>query len=327
MPTDTDESSRTLSPDDAFSVLGNPTRMEILQTLGMAAGSLTFSELRERTGVHDSGQFNYHLDKLTEHFVRKSDEGYTLRPAGRRVIEAVLSGFVTEPVDVPPMEIARVCPFCGETVLAGYWNENLILLCPGCPGRYAVGERPGWDIPPGEYGYLGRLPLPPAGIRDRPIDEAWRTAWIWANLEFISMSAGVCPRCSGSPDYEIDVCDVHPEDGGFCEDCGGRFAVRGKATCRTCRYLVEGQFSLFLMDNLDLLDFLTSNGRNPVAPGDETPPKLAIVHANYTEEVRSREPFEGRFTFTLDDESITLTVDDDLSVNDVTRGSSAERGD
>ncbi|MFB6217741.1 MAG: winged helix-turn-helix domain-containing protein [Halobacteriaceae archaeon] len=312
--------SGALSADEAFGVLGNETRMDILQALGAAGEPLSFSALREAVGVRDSGQFNYHLDRLCGHFVRKTDDGYALRPAGRRVIEAVLSGSVTDPVNVPPTPLNRSCPFCGEGVLASYWNENLLLLCPGCDGRYALGDRPDLDFSPEEYGYLGRLPLPPAGIRGRPIGEAWRTAWVWANLEFVSMSAGVCPRCSGAPEFVVSVCGDHPGGGEFCEACGGRFAVRGRATCRTCNYGVEGQFSLFLMDRLELLAFLTANGRNPVSPDAETPPKLNTLHANYTEEVLSTDPFEGRFTFTIGDEWIRLTVDGDRTVLDVERG-------
>ena len=307
-----------LSPGEAFAILGNETRITILQTLGDADGPLSFTEIRDRVGIRQGSQFNYHLDKLVGHFVRKTDDGYILRPAGERVIEAVLSGLVTDPVDVPPTPIDRTCPFCGETVLASYAAENLVLLCPGCSGRYALSDLTGLGFSPDEYGYLGRLPLPPAGVQNRSLEATWRAAWIWANLEFISMSAGVCPRCSGIPDYDIAVCDSHPAEG-FCEDCGSRFAVIGEATCGTCNYVVRGQFSLFLMDALELLVFLASNDRNPVSPMDETPPKLNTVHAEYAEEVLSTEPFEARFTFTIGDDALTLTVDDDLTVVENTR--------
>lgn len=89
-----------LSPDDAFAVLGNDTRMKILQTLGEADEPLRFSELRDRIGVRDSGRFNYHLDKLTGHFITETDDGYALRPAGTRVVEAVLSRVVVDDLEL-----------------------------------------------------------------------------------------------------------------------------------------------------------------------------------------------------------------------------------
>jgi hypothetical protein len=91
-----DGDSERLSPDDAFATLGNETRLGILQTLGRAGEDLSFSVLRDRVGVEDSGQFNYHLEQLVGHFVRKTEDGYQLRRAGRRVVEAVLSGAVTD---------------------------------------------------------------------------------------------------------------------------------------------------------------------------------------------------------------------------------------
>lgn len=86
----------TLSPDEAFAVLGDDTRLQILQMLGAADEPLAFSELFDRIEYHDSSNFGYHLDKLVDHFVRKTDEGYALRQAGRRVVEAILSGAVTD---------------------------------------------------------------------------------------------------------------------------------------------------------------------------------------------------------------------------------------
>lgn len=55
---------------DVFDALGNSTRMGIFRTLGDAqrdtpqSPALTFTELKERAGVADKGNFNYHLDRL-----------------------------------------------------------------------------------------------------------------------------------------------------------------------------------------------------------------------------------------------------------------------
>ncbi|MEF8801746.1 MAG: helix-turn-helix domain-containing protein, partial [Halolamina sp.] len=115
MTTNADTSETMLAPDDAFAVLGNETRMEILQTLGEADEPLPFSELRGRVGMRDSGQFNYHLGKLDGHFIKDTDGGYALGQKGSRVIEAVLSGAVTDtPVlDRTPVDMSCYC--CGAT--------------------------------------------------------------------------------------------------------------------------------------------------------------------------------------------------------------------
>lgn len=80
------------SPENAFSVLGDEVRLEILLVLAEQMGEksgLTFSELRERVGVKDSGRFNYHLDKLGDGFIKKTDDGYVPRYPGLAVVSAV----------------------------------------------------------------------------------------------------------------------------------------------------------------------------------------------------------------------------------------------
>lgn len=69
MTSPTDKGDAFLSPDEAFAVLGNETRMEILQSLGEAERPLVFSELREAVEIDDPGQVNYHLNQLKRHFV------------------------------------------------------------------------------------------------------------------------------------------------------------------------------------------------------------------------------------------------------------------
>jgi hypothetical protein len=63
---------------EAFDLLANEIRLDILRTLGEAmAGDgktpISFSELQRRVGVEDNGRFNYHLDRLLGTFVEKAD--------------------------------------------------------------------------------------------------------------------------------------------------------------------------------------------------------------------------------------------------------------
>lgn len=109
-----------LPPDDAFGVLGNETRIEILQTLGEADEALSFTELRDRVGIRQGGQFNYHLEKVVGHFVGKTEEGYILRQPGRRVVQAVLSGAVTDEPDLDYTEIDEECWWCGAPIVVRY---------------------------------------------------------------------------------------------------------------------------------------------------------------------------------------------------------------
>lgn len=72
----------------------------------------------------------------------------------------------------------------------------------------------------------------------------------------------------------------------------------------------------------ELLAFLTAHGLNPVAPTQLS--QVWHVLEDYDEVVHSTEPFEAQFTFTIDGEALTLTVNDALSVVDVMKRQTAK---
>ncbi|MGQ5516099.1 winged helix-turn-helix domain-containing protein [Halococcus saccharolyticus] len=104
----------TVDPTDALSALGNETRVAILRELADADDTLSFSDLRDRVGIRDSGKFNYHLSELCAYFVRETESGYELGHAGTRVIDAATSR--DEPVprdDSDAVDASETCPVCG----------------------------------------------------------------------------------------------------------------------------------------------------------------------------------------------------------------------
>ncbi|MFB6139467.1 MAG: hypothetical protein ABEJ26_03425 [Halosimplex sp.] len=71
---------------ETFGLLSDETRVRILVVLAEApAEGVRFSELRSRVGVSDSGQFNYHLDRLRDRLVTRTGEGYALTETGAAV--------------------------------------------------------------------------------------------------------------------------------------------------------------------------------------------------------------------------------------------------
>jgi hypothetical protein len=81
-----------VEPAKAFSVVGNETRLAILEALWQAdADVVRFSRLREAVGVRDSAQFNYHLQELVGQFVAGGEDGYELKYAGKAVVRALLA--------------------------------------------------------------------------------------------------------------------------------------------------------------------------------------------------------------------------------------------
>ncbi len=308
--------STTLSPDDAFSVLANETRMDIVRTLSDSDEPLSFSELRESVGMPDSGKFNYHLDKLSGHFVRKTDEGYSLRQAGTRVIQAVLSGAVTEAPVVESTRIDEACPYCGAAIVVSFREERLHLYCSSCSGTF---ERPPEERSASvdeDYGYLGAILLPPAGVQDRSPAEMTQAAIIWATLEFAAGAGGICPRCSGRFEQAVEVCEAHEVSEEICDECNRRYAVQVHNECSICTFGYQGIVLLALTNSVAFQEFLIDNGINPMAP---LPEQFLLIDVIHDEEVLSVDPFEGRFTFRIDGNALTVTLDDELEVVEATR--------
>lgn len=311
-----EDADTTLSPDDAFAVLGNETRMDILQKLAEAEDPLQFSELRERVGVSDSGQFNYHLDKLVGHFIEHTEDGYGLRRAGERIIEAIVSGAVTETPVIDPTPIDWPCSQCGAPVKVSYQQEWMALSCTECEGLYggslAADERaPREQL---EDGYLGGASLPPAAIKNRSASEVFRTAISWDFLERIARSKGICPRCSAAIEMSLTVCEDHDHGDGICDACGSRYAVKFESACPNCPNTGEGLLPTALHGTTEILDFVTSHGFDPVTPTEDQ--WMAMTEA-WEVEVLSLDPVEVRITYTLEGHVLSLTVDEELNVIDV----------
>lgn len=311
MSPDVSEDSATLSPDEAFAVLGNEMRLRILQTLGEAGEPLSFTELRNRIGSRQGGNFNYHLDKLVGHFVRKTDDGYELRQAGRSIIEAVLSGAITDDPVLEPTEIDFTCRLCGAPVKVSFRRERVQLYCTECAGQYDGEITTRESMFPGDHGFLGGYHLPPAGIKGRTADEVMRAASTWTHLELLAMANDICPRCSAVVDHEIEVCEDHDATEDLCERCGQRYAVKIIGRCTNCPYETNGMFGNYVWGKLELRVFVGDHGMDPIVEGVKW-------GWDYSEEVLSVDPFKARLTYTIDNEMITLTVDDELDVVDAT---------
>lgn len=311
------ERERTISPEEAFSVLGDETRLKILRTLGEAGEPLAFSALYDRVEYDDTANFNYHLKKLVGQFVRETDEGYTLRRAGSRIIEAVLAGVVTHDPVLDRVAVDMSCPLCGGSLEVSYREESLVGHCSECSGtRSGVTVPPHWPADPSDD-VVGHLRLPPAGIRGRTPTELLDAAEIWSAIQGRALAREVCPRCSASVDESVRVCDDHRVEDGRCESCGQRFRVSIHRACTNCIVEGESPFGQHLLANTDVMGFMIDHGIDPLAPRGF---HLAAIE----ETVLSIDPFEARFTFTADGDAITLTVDDALSVVDVTRTRASE---
>jgi DNA-binding transcriptional ArsR family regulator len=267
----------TLLPDDAFAALGNEIRVEVLKQLGTTEGPLSFSELRSRLGMDDPGQFNYHLGELKGHFIRDTDDGYELRKTGNRVVEAVLSGAVTDAPILEPTRLDAPCPYCSADVEISYHEERLSTRCTECAGSFAGSESStrAFGMPP--YGTIALFYLPPAGLQSRTPRGILDAAFKWTHLEYVTLAAGICPRCSGTIEHSINVCEDHETvDDEVCERCNARFAVTATVDCSNCPRYQRGPPSVFLVSKAEVASFLTDHGMNPIDPTWERVPPAVL---------------------------------------------------
>ncbi len=90
--------------DEIVSVVGDETRLRILVALARAVdddgpSGPSFSDLRDRVGVGDSGRFNYHLEKLRDTFVTKVEDRYVAREPGLRIVTSMYAGRYDDTTD------------------------------------------------------------------------------------------------------------------------------------------------------------------------------------------------------------------------------------
>lgn len=299
-------------PDEAFAILGEETRLEILRVLGDAGEPLAFSEILGRVDYDDSSNFGYHLERLVGQFVRKSDDGYVLHQAGRRVIEAILSGVITADPAIERTVVDRPCYLCGEAMDLAYRDERVELYCPDCGGLRSGGSgTTDWAADP-TADILGFLDLPPAGVRDRTPESVHRAAEVWTVAETQALARDVCPRCSARVERSIQVCEDHEPEDGRCENCDQQFGVTLTVTCSNCILEQSSIATKHLLAHDAMMGFMIDNGIDPIAPE-------GFHLAAAREEILSTDPFAARYTYTAGSGSITLTVNEELSVQEVTR--------
>lgn len=304
--TEDSSGSSVITPTDAFALLGDRTRLRILQVLGQSGEPLQFEELRSRVGYEDSANFSYHLSKLSDHFITKTDHGYDLTMPGRSVVEAVLAGAITETPEINPITINESCQYCGSSIEVLYRDEALIFRCTECPGSY--GETSG-RIKEQRIGYF---PFPPGGLTNRSVEEIVDAAYVWGGLEMMGIAYGVCPKCGGAIEKSVEVCEDHRLDDGLCPNCNQLKAVTLHATCLNCNRSIAGMYAIDLLSSEELRAFLLDHGIDYLSPPSQA--KWGAALAGYGEEIDSHDPFRATFTFSIGDESLALTVDDQFNV-------------
>lgn len=271
---------------------------------------MRFADLRERISAEDPGRINYHLNKLTSHFVRRTDDGYELREAGKRVVRVLLSGTAVDNPEITPVPVDQTCWFCGGQTTLSYRNGWRYLECTNCDARCVD------TFPPG---VLSKTEIPPSGLLDRTPDEIAEADRIWSAHRRASVLDGVCPECAGSmPITSIEICDDHRPDWDtyqFCDACGSIFWILVSHVCEVCTYSWKLPSLFYPSRHPAVVSFYYRHGIEfDLANNDQRTHLL-----DYRQELLSDDPTRIRITIPLDDDELRLTFDETMDVIDISR--------
>ena len=286
---DIQECVECVPPADAFALVGNETRLSILEALWKADEQpVRFSALNDAVGMRDSAQFNYHLNKLTDQYVRKTDEGYELRTAGAKVVRAILAGSFTEHPQLGPFEIGDGCTRCGEGLVASYAEEMLAIDCPACGRGH------------GDY------PFPPGGLHDRTDEEILAAFNQRVRHLHCLAKDGVCPECGGRMGTTIS------REGECCLGVG----LRADHVCEQCNHSLCSAIGLSLLDQSEAVAFYRDHG---IDLGRKPYWQLEWCVSDDHTTIRSTDPWRLDVTITLGDDSLRATLDGDLNLIEAQR--------
>ncbi|MFB6296623.1 MAG: winged helix-turn-helix domain-containing protein [Halobacteriales archaeon] len=306
---------------EAFELLSHEARLAILLALWEAYDpsgehpAVPFSELAERINYDSPGNLNYHLDKLTDHYVRKTGDGYHNTEAGNRVVRAVRAGAITRDVAFGPFDIDGLCPYCGAAAEVSYADTHIMARCTECTGTFIEGEQPAREPhPEHSRGIITRQEFPPAGVQNRDPEAAVGAHLTRTGYLGFSMLAGTCPECAGRTRVSTTCCPDHDAEAPACESCGRQYAAWTGMVCGHCRFAIGAPSRWLPIRDPRIGAFFQERGVD-VTPGFSMELWSALDRAD--ERIVSEDPVELAFTYRLGEDELPARVAGDMTVLEV----------
>lgn len=285
--------SDSVEADDAFSLLGDETRLAIVRELGDAWSpedreSPSFSALRRAVGTEDSGRFEYHLGKLRGTYVERTDDGYGLTYTGVRVYQTLRAGTFNERPRVESLALAADCLHCDGPLEASYEDHLFRIECLDC-----------------EHHFYDTF-LPPGQVIEADAAETLATLDRAVRHDVSQAAAGVCPSCTGSMSVAVG-----PDVGYIFAEKEAPFAVHVAYDCSLCGSHFESPVGEALIQHPAFVSFFYERG---VDLTDRHVWTLPFVHDPERTTVRSTDPLRVGVTARHGDDAVTVVVDGTLSV-------------
>lgn len=203
-----------VSPAAAFELVAHETRVGVLEALRAAdGGPLSFGEIRAAVGVDDPGQCHYHVDRLVDRFVRKTEDGYVLSPAGWQLAGAVLSGALTASMERDSVPAEGACAECGGSLEAAVREHGVTIRCRACEFVQSDPD------------------MPAAVLADWPREAIPSVVGRYVRRWEVSGAHGFCPNCDGRVDRRLCLPDDEAAPSWFAGEDADAVVV---TDCRRC---------------------------------------------------------------------------------------------
>jgi hypothetical protein len=280
------------SGSDAFRLVGNEIRTDILRALGDTRVEkgykpvLSFSELRERTDTDaGSSKFNYHLQELVGQYVERVEDGYQMRAEGRELYQTLRAGTFESHESTLTVDADFDCYYCGAGAEATVDEGTVTVECPDCEYLYAIAG------------------APPGAIEDDTVSLDQVAAFY--HHRHLGFARGVCVTCGSEPTTE----HVSPAEVPFADaDRQKLYVYRACENCGDQRHLSLGTY---LLSDPHLRAFCADHGVDVLA----TPLwELEFAATDRYVTVDPDEPWRASLEVTYGDETLELVVDEDLAV-------------
>lgn len=296
--TDQRPADEAAAPENAFTLVGNEIRAEMLRVLA-DAGELSFSDLRAQTDPDlDPAQLNYHLQQLVGPLVKKTDSGYQLHAAGYRVNRALQA--VTFPQqDRRAVEAGFDCHHCQTPVEAVFDSGFITVQCSDC-----------------DYEYFTDIVEPSLeAVEDDRAAFAHISAY--AQHKVLGYARGLCPLCGNAVETRMLLPDHVSLP---------KRRHRNMSVYRSCEHCVTGAdltVGMALLTDHGLRTFCAEHGVDVLS----TPYwELEFAATDKHVTVRSTDPWEVALQVPFGADALELVVDGDLTVVERARaGGAADR--
>lgn len=274
---------------EVFQLVHHKIRAEILVTLAEHQRehprhpSVQFSELRQRIGHDDPGNFNYHLQRLSGRLIERTDDGYRLSQVGHRFVVALRSTQYDPAVKQTFTDATPPCVICQSPSAVIYEDGQLKIRC--------------------SNDHEARLNGGVNLFESVPINVAINIALRRNLFDLTSFIDGICPHCDGEA------------KGGLERRPSAQIPVQYEATCQRCGEFVQSTVAGCVLFHPAVVSFFH---HHTVDVFQATSDVLADVQ---TTRLLNDNPAVAQTIFCVDGAEMAVTVDHDGRVADVQVGS------